>query len=394
MWCKTRHKIITEFLRPFLWVYYALRFRCCVKKEKLPKEGAIIISNHVTTLDPVLIGLKFNKPLYYMTSKHIFQNKRIGKLLRYLVNPIAKEKINKSDIAAIKACMQVARENGSICIFAEGNRTFSGKVGYVDPAITKLVKRLGKPLIVCNIVGGYGVDPRWCNGGRRGKLSVSVKHIYTPEDMQVMSNDELYSAIISDITVDEFAGNHVYRSRRRAECMESVAYICPVCQAKHTIGSKKHTVYCTNCGMQLTYNEDQTLSDPAGKFPFKYVYEWYDYQIQVLQESDFADEEQIYADDAEVYKPELGKKKELIGSGSLQMYGSRMCFALDSGEINLPIEEIDGITLIGNHIMDVYSGEQTYRVFVDHKTNLLKYMQTYYIIRNRKKGIEDGFIGI
>ena len=48
--------------------------------------------------------------------------------------------------------------------------------------------------------------------------------------------------------------------------------------------------------MELTYNEDQTLSDTTGKFLFKYVHEWYDYQIQVLQESNFADEEQISAE--------------------------------------------------------------------------------------------------
>lgn len=394
MWCKTRHKIITEFLRPFFWVYYALRFRCPVKKQKLPAEGAVVIANHVTTLDPVLIGLLFNRPLYYMTSKHIFQNKRLGKLLRFLVNPIAKEKINKSDIAAIKACMQVARENGSICIFPEGNRTFSGKVGYVDPAITKLVKRLGKPLIICNILGGYGVDPRWCNGSRRGKLSVFVKHIYTPEDMKAMTNEELYSTVMSDITVDEFADGAVYRSARRAECLESVAFICPVCQQKHTIHSKKHTVSCSACGMQATYNEDQTLSSEDGRFPFTYVHQWYDYQLKLLKETEFADEEKIYSDSAEVYKPELGQKKQLIGSGDVVLYGGAMCFALDSGEIRLPIEQIDGITLIGNHIMDVYSNEQTYRVFVAHNTNILKYLHTYYIIRNRKLGIEDGFVGI
>lgn len=394
MWCKTRHKVITEILRPFLYLYYALRFGCWIKKQKLPKEGAIVISNHVTTLDPIVMGLLFNKPLYYMTSKHVFQNPFVGKLLAYLVNPIPKEKINKSDIAAIKACMQIARENGSICIFPEGNRTFSGKLGYVDPAITKLIKRLGKPLVVCNILGGYGTDPRWCDSTRRGKIQAFVKRIYTCEEMQAMTNDELYNAIVADMTVDEFAGNRRYRNSRRAQCLESVAFICPVCGAKHTIYSEKHKAFCTACGMELTYNEDQTISSKDGKFPFTYVHQWYDYQLKILQESEFADDELIYSDQVEVYAPELGKKKQLMGTGEIQLLGDCLRFCLDSGEICLKIENIDGITLIGNHIMDVYSEEKTYRVMVAHKTNILKYLHTFYIIHNRKVEAAKEFVGI
>lgn len=394
MWCKKWHPIVLTILRPIFTAYYYLAFGCKFKKEKLPEEGAIVISNHVTTLDPVLINMKFNKLLYFMTSKHVFQNRFLGKLLTFLVNPIPKEKINKSDIAAIRACMQISRENGSICIFPEGNRTFSGKLGYVDPAITKLIKKLGKPLIVCNILGGYGTDPRWCNGTRRGKMQVLIKKVYSCEEMKAMTNEALYDAIIADMTVDEFAGGERYRSSRRAECLESVAFICPMCGAKHTIYTKKHKIYCSACGLELTYNEDQTISSADGKFPFKYVHEWYDYQLKLLQETEFADDSLIFSDDVQAYEPELGKKKKLIGTGNMQLYGGSLRLALDSGEICLPVEDVDGITLIGNRIMDVYSGEKTYRIRVAHKTNILKYMHTFYIIRSRKLDTAREFVGI
>ena len=394
MWCKKRHKFVTEILRFVFSIYYFFGFGCRVKKQKLPEEGAIVIANHVTTLDPVLIGMLFDKPLYYMTSKHVFQNRFIGKLLKFLVNPIPKEKINKSDIAAIKACIQIARENGSICIFPEGNRTFSGKLGYVDPAIIKLIKRLGKPLVVCNIVGGYGTDPRWSDGARRGRMQAFVKKVYSCEQMQAMTNDELYDTIICDITVDEFASGNRYRSHRRAECLESVAFICPICGKRHTIYTKKQKVYCSACGLELTYNEDQTFSSEDRKFPFTYVHEWYDYQLKVLREAEYSDTQLIYEDNVEVYKPELGKKKELLGSGAMRLYGANLCFSLDTGEICLPVEEVDGITLIGNRIMDVYSGDKTFRVRVAHKTNILKYLHTFYIIRSRKLDAAKEFVGI
>ena len=394
MICKKRYRIITEILRPFFALYYLLQFNCRIKKEKLPREGAVILCNHVTTLDPVLVGLKFNKPVFYMTSKHVFQNRWIGKLLKFLVNPIPKEKINKSDIAAIKMCMQIAKENGSICIFAEGNRTFSGKLGYVDPAIIKLVKRLGKTLIICNILGGYGSDPRWSNGIRRGKMQITVKNTYTAEQMQEMSNDTLYQQVVSDMTVDEFSTGIRFKSKRRAECLESILHICPICGKEHRLYSRYHEVRCSGCGNVVVYNEDMTLSCDNKAFPFRYVHQWYDYQLDALQNKEFPVGKRIYADEIALYKPQMWQKKELVGKGQIQLYDDSIRFVFSDGELFLPMAEVLGITLIGNRIMDIYVGDVTYRVKADHATNLIKYMHTYYIMQNRVKGLVSGFVGV
>ena len=83
-----------------------------------------------------------------------------------------------------------------------------------------------------------------------------------------------------------------------------------------------------------------------------------------------------------------------MGVGDMQLCGDCLRFCLDSGEICLKIENVDGITLIGNHIMDVYSEEKTYRVMVAHKTNILKYLHTFYIIRSRKVEAAKEFVGI
>ena len=77
---------------PVFKAYYFLRYSTTIQHAKLPEEGAVVIANHVTTLDPVLIAMKFRDPIYFMASKHIFQNRIIGRVLKWLVNPIPKEK--------------------------------------------------------------------------------------------------------------------------------------------------------------------------------------------------------------------------------------------------------------------------------------------------------------
>ena len=53
--------------------------------------------------------------------------------------PIKKQTM---DITAVKNCILVAREGGTICIAPEGNRTYSGRTEYMRPSIASLAKKL------------------------------------------------------------------------------------------------------------------------------------------------------------------------------------------------------------------------------------------------------------
>lgn len=394
MWCKKRHSVVTAIIRPIFKIFFTFKFNFKAKAEKLPSEGAIILSNHTTLWDPFLIGLRFNKPLYYMCSAHMFQNKFIGKLIKFLVNPIPKEKGNKGDVAAVRSCLKIAKENGNICIFPEGNRTFDGRICNIEDSIVKLIKHTKKPLIICNILGGYGSNPRWGNATRKGKLEVKVKRIYPYDEIKTMDNDELYKKIVSDLTVDEYSLNAKYKSKRRAECLESILHICPICKKEHTLYSKGHTIYCSACGNKVTYNEDLTFTCENSDFRFKYVHEWYDYQIGKIKNQEFEKGQLIYSDTVEIYKPQFSKKRELVGVGEIRLFEDRLEFELDKVSLRFNLENIDTVTLIGNKIMDVYNDNITYRIIGKHKTNLIKYMHMFYILREKRTAKINGFIGI
>ena len=44
------------------------------------EESSLILSNHVTSLDPFMVGSLFKNPLYYMASMDLFQHAFIGKI--------------------------------------------------------------------------------------------------------------------------------------------------------------------------------------------------------------------------------------------------------------------------------------------------------------------------
>ena len=62
-WCKFRHKVVTFIFRPVFMVLFFFKFNLKYKREKLPKEGALILCNHTMAFDPFIVGCKFNKPL-------------------------------------------------------------------------------------------------------------------------------------------------------------------------------------------------------------------------------------------------------------------------------------------------------------------------------------------
>lgn len=388
-WCKFRHKVVYFFLRPIFRVLFFFKFNLKYKKEKLPESGALILCNHTMAFDPFIVAIKYNKPLYFMTSKDLFQNKFVGKVITYLVNPIPKEKSNKGDMSSIKNCLMVAKENGTVCIFPEGNRTFSGKLGNIDYSIVKLVKLLKKPLIINNIKGGYSSDPRWSNKRRKGTIESYTRLKLEYEDYKNMDNDSLYNLILDNLNVDEYSLNVKFKGKKKAEYLESILYICPKCKKLHTLESIDNYIVCRECGQKALYNEDLTLSG----CDFKYLHEWYDYQIDFIKKMDIK-EEVIYEDEIEMYEPKMGEKREFIGKGSMSLFKDYFKFKFNDLEMVLDYDDIYVVTLLGRMKMNIYYKDKVYQVFNNRRTNLIKYMHMFYTLKNRKGGIEDGFIGI
>ena len=394
MWVKRRHRIIVGFLKKFIFVYLKVRYKFTRDKKISIGKGSIILCNHTTTLDPFMVSMLFKENLYFMASKDIFNHRFTGKLIKWLVNPIPKEKSKKSDISAVKNCMRVVKEGGNICIFPEGNRTFSGKLGNVDYSIVKLVKSLKVPLVICNINGGYPTDPRWGNTIRKGRVHAGFRRIYSYEEICDMDNDELYKLIIENLTVDDFNFHPEYKGKYLAEDLERVFYICPVCEAYHTISSANDKIYCTSCGLEVTYHKNLTFCPSDERFNFNNTSQWYDWQIAKIIEKEYNDDELIYSDDIELYLSIPFKSKQLLIDGKVNMYGSYFEFMNENDVVKLKFEDISAVTLVGKKKMNIYVGDKTYQIFKTGKTNLLKYLHMYYVLENKRNGGNYEFLGL
>jgi len=394
MWKRKRHKYVVNIIRPIFKTIFKRRYNCSFDDPLSFPNGAIFISNHVTTMDPFMIGILSKEPVYYMANADLFDHFIIGKVIEFLVNPIPKQKGKKSDLPAIKNCCRVAKEGSSICIFVEGNRSFTGELCYFDESISKLVMLLKKPLVLCNILGGYGTDPRFSKGIRKGKMHVGVKKIYNEEELKNMSIEQIYHAIKEGIDVDNFNYYNEYKSKHRALFLERVVYKCPICGSLHTLYSKKNALICTNCGLEVIYNEDLTFTSSNPDFKFKYVKDWYNYQIEEIKKMDIKNEDLIYKERVILVNPRKYKSKKRIGRGMLYFYGDKLRFELGKKTLDFKFDDIEEMSILGKKKMNFYIDGKTYQFFGDKRINMVKYLTMFYLIRNRKGDNENGFMGL
>ena len=114
--------ILYKLLRFFgLPLYRLLYPRKILGRENLPeKENFILVSNHFSMMDVVVVSELFKKRPYMLGKKELMKHKLIGKLLlSYGLIPIDRKSV---DIEALKKCFSVLKEGSSLVIFPEGTR--------------------------------------------------------------------------------------------------------------------------------------------------------------------------------------------------------------------------------------------------------------------------------
>jgi 1-acyl-sn-glycerol-3-phosphate acyltransferase len=156
----------------FLWPWFLFYMRLEIKgKENVPKnEGFILVSNHVSNLDPIALGLACPGNLNFMAKEELFSNPFFGWILRK-VNcfPLRRK---GADLAAIREAMRRVNRGGGLLIFPEGTRSSDGKLGKGQEGVGFLVDKLNVPVIPAYVSGTLEAMPKGRAFARPIKISV------------------------------------------------------------------------------------------------------------------------------------------------------------------------------------------------------------------------------
>ena len=397
-WMKPRHRIVTKAASWVLWPYTKWKYH--VDVEPFKEQGNrpyLVLYNHQTGFDQFFVGMAFKGPVYYLATEDIFSLGFLSSLLRWAVAPIPIKK-QTTDIAAVKTCYKVAKEGGTIAIAPEGNRTYNGKTVYMSPAIASMARTIGLPIALLRIEGGFGIQPRWSDGVRKGKMRAYVSRVIEPAEFKGMTNDELFALIEEGLYVNEAVADAKFFSNKRAEYLERAMYVCPYCGLSE-FESHGNEIECKKCNRKITYGVDKTLKGVGFEFPYRFVNDWYEYQENFVHALDVMEhtEEAMYTEKITLSEVILYKKKvELRKEAEIKLYGDK--FVVDEGteeEMIFPFADVTAVSILGKNKANIYYNKQVYQVTGSERFNALKYVNMFYRHKNLTRGDENGkFLGI
>lgn len=392
-WVKPRHTIVRKVIGAVLAPYVRLKYHIKITPFKdSDNRQYLVIMNHQTAYDQFFVGIAFKSPVYYIASEDLFSMGWVSSLIRYIVAPIPIKK-QTSDLKAVKNCVRVAREGGTIALAPEGNRTYSGKMVYIKPSIIKLIRVLRLPIAIFQIKGGYGVQPRWSDVVRKGNMTAGVTKVIEPEEYKALSDDELYELILKELDGDETVIKDCYYHKKNAEYLERVIYVCPHCGLS-TFASHDDILECKTCGRQFRYLPSKEFEGVNCEAPFQNVSDWYDYQCDFVNKLDYTLHltEPMYQDRACLSEVILYKNKKLLNKqAEIALYGDRMVI----DQLVIPFEEAGTITVLGKNKLNIYIEDKVYQLKGDKSFNALKYVNMFYHYKNVSKGdTNEQFLGL
>ena len=345
-----RHQRVWDFFWYFTIPFFKFIYSYNCKKAPQINGPYLVISNHTTELDCVLVGMSFRKQMYFVASEHVYRKGWVSKLLRWAFEPIAKIK-GSSDTLTVMKIIRKLRNGFNVCLFAEGNRSFDGRNFPVFEATGKLAKICGASLVTYRIEGGYLTNPRWGFGVRRGKAFGQVVNVYSPDKLAQMSVEEVTQAITGDIKEDAYERQAIkqiaFKGKNRALGIECAYCLCPRCHTLGKITSKGNKVLCTSCGNETEFDVYGNF-DPA--FGVSNPKEWEDLQEEYLKNLAAADRDAStpYFTDSDVFLKTVDSEhnEKDFGNGQMALYKNRFEFTPVNGEIvSLPVNDIPDMSV-------------------------------------------------
>ena len=168
-------KVLAKFL-------LAVIFRVQIAgTRKLPEGPVIVVSNHISNWDVLILGGVFDRQIHYMAKKELFKNPLLKKLMEALgAFPVDRE---GADITAIKTALSSVKAGQKLIIFPQGTR--GAAEGETKKGAAMLAVKSRAPILPMYITEGKGF---------RCRATVVIGEAFTPDP-----KTKEYGALADDI---------------------------------------------------------------------------------------------------------------------------------------------------------------------------------------------------
>jgi len=181
------YSLLPEFLLRFMaWILISLLYRIRVSGvENIPDKGAaVLVCNHVSFVDALIVGGSIRRPVRFVMYFKIFQIRFLNMLFRDAkAIPIAGAKEDPQLLAKAFERIDAELEDGNlVCIFPEGGITSDGEVQSFRPGIEKIIAQRNVPVVPIAVGGLWG---SWFSRNRSGRLKRLPGKLFARVDVRI-----------------------------------------------------------------------------------------------------------------------------------------------------------------------------------------------------------------
>jgi 1-acyl-sn-glycerol-3-phosphate acyltransferase len=145
-------KLLFWTLRGLLWVGAKLLFRLRTEgREHVPRSGpAIIACNHVSHLDPPLVGLAVPRMIFHVAKKELLSLAPLMWLMRSIGTIIVDRGQGRR---GLEDSIAYLKRGACVIIYPEGTRSVNGKLAQGRSGAIVMALRAGCPIVPAAIIG-------------------------------------------------------------------------------------------------------------------------------------------------------------------------------------------------------------------------------------------------
>jgi len=160
--------------------------------------GVLIMSNHQSHLDPILVGISCQRRLNFLARNTLFDFAPLGWLIHSVdAIPIERE---GAGMGGIKEALRRLKSQEMVLVFPEGTRSLDGKLGPLKGGFCMLARRGQVPLLPVAVAGSFYAWPRQRLWPRPSVINVQFGPPLGPDDYQHLDDDQLVAEIQARIT--------------------------------------------------------------------------------------------------------------------------------------------------------------------------------------------------
>ena len=188
-----------------------------IGRDQLPRDGGVLVlANHQSHLDPVLVGVASSRQLRFLTRDTLFFWP-----LNWLIQSLGAIPIDRegTGLSGLRTSLRVLKDKQPLLVFPEGTRTHDGNLQPLQPGFCVIARHSRVTLVPVAIVGSFDALPRERIVPRFRPIVVAFGAPLYPEEIHDKDNQQLVDLLTERLT-ETFHQASTFRANPHGRSLE------------------------------------------------------------------------------------------------------------------------------------------------------------------------------